>query len=342
MKKIIIVTVLLVAIILLANWWSGRVISSHINVQLSEISEDRAGDISYEKIRVSPLLSQVTINNFSYRNDNNIEFTAENIRSSLTYRDFVRLLIDNPSQSFNEISYLSVYASNSSWIDYSESTEITLVDGFFTLQGNIMEVVSAAIQKRFPKTPWDLDIDLYELRDQDLNVSQSFLPGFKQQDNDYIEVLSGNFEYDPVLKEIQARNALLQAHFVDLEFDGTASYDEGWSILPGNYNINYKLNAQPFGTRFTISPELGQIAFDKVDLMASASFNTKELQASSVNLFLTEGESNFSFDQIRIHPSNQILEEYGMFSQAFGLDLQNLYLNKFSGRYILEDDRLLL
>lgn len=345
MKRIFIAIIILIAIILLANWWSGRIISSQINIQLTEIlGDDQAAGLNYDHINVSPILSQITFNQFSYRHTNNVEFKAETIRTSLTYSDFLSLLFGNPSKAFNEISLLSMYINNSSWIDYNDSNEITLVDGFFILEGNIAEILQAATQKRLPSIPFNLEVDMYELEDQDLNVSQSFLPSFEQSDRyDYIESISGKFDYDPVLEEIHARDALVRAPFLDLEFDGTASFDSvEWSFLPRNLNINYTLNAQPIGVKFNIGPEIGQIAFDDMKVQSTTSFDTDDIQASLLNLLLSEGETLFHLSRIRIHPSDNILQEYGMFSQTFGLDLESIFLNRVAGSYALENNRLLL
>lgn len=328
---------------MLANWWAGRVISNQINGQLTEILGDElAGGLKYEELSVSPLLSQITFSNFSFRSSENVEFKSETIRASFTYRDYIHLLTEDSTDAFNEISFISLYINDSSWIDYQDENEITLVDGFFTLNGNINEILRAVVQKRSPSVPFNLDVDIYELQDQDLNVSQSFLPGFRQPGaNDYIEKFEGSFNYDPVLKELHAKDALLRANFADLEFDGTASYDgvEG-SIIPSNFRINYNLNAQPTGAKFTITPDLGQIAFNNVDVQATANVDTKDVQESPLNLFLTEGETIFNLDQIRLHPSEKVLQEYGVLAQAFGLDLQSLSLNNVSGRYTLGEDSL--
>lgn len=345
MKKTIVAVLILIILVLLGNWWAGRIISSGINERLLEITaDDQLAHMEYDDISVSPLLSQITFSNFSYRNADNAEFRAETIRTSFTYLDFINQLTGKPG-AFNEISFLSMYFHNSSWIDYSNSNEITLVDGFITLRGSFAETLRAAVQKRLPDAMLSLDLDLYELHSQDLSASQGFLPGFQQYNGyDYINTFHGSFDYDPVLEEIQIRNGLLHAPLIQLEFDGTAKYDNiEHGFLPGVLKINYALNTQPGNTRFTITPGIGQIMAENIKIQSTAAIEIDDPTVTpALDFFFTEGETIFNLNRIRLHPSDRILQQYGMISQAFGLDLQTLYLNSVSGRYTLENDRLLV
>ncbi|MEX0929437.1 MAG: hypothetical protein WDZ53_08535 [Balneolales bacterium] len=346
MKKSIITIVILVLLLFLLNWWTGTIISSRIDDQLSGVlAGGQAGALTYSGNTVSPLLSQVTISRLSYRNGQNHEFRAESIRASFTYRDFFKLLTGNTSEVFRELSYLSLYFNNSAWIDHDNSSETTLDDGFFTLRGDITGGLVRLMQKRLPSATMSLDVEMYELQDRDLNISQSFLPGFRDNNEfDFIEKFSGNFEYDPVRDRVNMTDVQLLAPFAELALDGLAQYRAGeWSYYPRELTISYVLSARPEETRFTVSRSLGQIQVNGISLNSSASINMDNFfQAPAKNLFFSEGKTGFSLDRVHFHPSQDFIQEYGMMFQAFGLNTDAINFRRITGNYTLENDRLIL
>ena len=345
MKKSIVTVGFIIVLVLLANWWTGQLIRDQIQEQLPALlGPDNAANLSYEGISVSPLLSQITFSDVQYRATDNQVFQAEVIRSSITYRDFFRLLRENPGNTLNSIGHLSLYIDGSSLVNHGKATEVTMDDGFFTLDGNLGEAVRSAVNRRMPNSPYTLNIDVYDVRDQSLNTSQGFLPGFKEDDDDRtIHVARGSFKYDPVLDQINIEDAELHAPKISMEVEGTGKHTSPRQhFFPSLFQLTYKLTAQPGDTRFTLSPRVGQISMAEVSLESNAVIDLGNLSEFSFENLITDGATRFDLERVRLYPSDHLIQEYGMMSQAFGMDISSLYLNSVNGQYTLNSDRLVV
>ncbi|MEX0686522.1 MAG: hypothetical protein WD267_14135 [Balneolales bacterium] len=338
MKKSLIAFALIVILFLLANWWAGRVISNNIKEELRELLvQNPEVNMSYQDINVTPLLSQFTLNQFQYQTADNIEFQSESIRFSITFMDFFRLLTNDPSNSFKKIMFLSIYLDNASLVDHNESSELTLDDGFFTLHGNLVEVLQSLMNNQTPDKPFTMEIDIYDLYNQSLRASKGFLPDFEQTDDfHFIQNAEGQLVFDPVLYQLNIRNAKMRAPTISIEWEGVGKYPKEESrFYPYLFNISYKLAAKPRKTQFSVS-RMGHLSMNKVNIESTAYFDLQNPELS-INNFFIEGLTSFAFEQVAFSPSENTIQEYGPILQAFGLDIHSLYLDSLNGQYLLEN-----
>lgn len=338
--KIILTLTVIISLLFLTNWLTGRYLASRVDLQLRQIAETEDGiHYEYSSIKVNPALRSLAIRNLVFTNDETV-FEARHIRGSVTLAD-IRRIIRNRSD--NPLSDVRSFRLNIDRLKVGSSSKVRTLNLIYS--GRMDELALLVQDRRQPQLNHRFTLTMQEVTDPGvMHELVSGIPAFQNyRYPEHFDLVRLQLQYLGGPQVVQLNNLLLQSSDLKLAAQGMFRYGEGeWPATPGEMELSYELNAATHDmARLPLRDNLGGFSMDSLSVRSKV--HLEDTGKSSLRHPLTwPGENSVYLDNIHWYPPERLTEQYSMLFGMIGVSHSELPVRSVQADYRISGDSLII
>lgn len=368
MKRVFfILVILLAASLFLLNRLAGNFLASQIEEQLIFISQiDNDMQYQHEGLTVNPALGTININTLSYQL-RDVYIESKKIRFSFTYADMIRWIRHHEAPPLSKIRSLrffaeslevrhrmpagNVAAASISTQLASYADDVSGTDSKLKYRGLSIESLDLIYNGRLD----DLAEQIYKDEPPNLNHRIHLILKNLQLSNDDIASWLPDYQnfslpnqFDEMNLHIRYRANEKEAHLINLNLLSSQTFFQAngsvlWeNDLPLSQPILSAMDYQ-WNISGTAAPPLhlpgigGTVTFDTLSIISDV-YNEKKIR--NQNLLTLPGKTSVYLGDIEWYPSEELIQQYGLFSQMLGIPHDELKVEKIEASWQISSDTL--